>query len=100
MLPPLATIPGPSKEYLDQDELRLWLGISRPTLRKLIRAKVLPSGRPRLPRTRRHYWTKEVAAVAKWILDHPDRFEGVVEAAPRKRRTKNNETVADGASEK
>jgi hypothetical protein len=78
MLPSLTTLPGPDREYLDSEELSRWLDIDRKTLRKYVRAKALPAGKPRMGGSR-HYWTREAAAICKWILDHLDRFSGEVE---------------------
>jgi hypothetical protein len=85
MLPSLVTLPAPDREYLDSDELARWLDIDVKTLRKYVREKVMPSGKPRLGGKQR-VWTREVAAVCKWIVDNLDRFNGEVDPVPKKAR--------------
>jgi len=90
MLPSLVFFPAPSEPYLTQAEMANWLGIDEKTLRKYIRRGKLLSGKPRLPGAKQHFWSQEVAALNKKLIDNLDRLEGNVQPVKRKRKPPQN----------
>lgn len=71
-------MPAPEAEYLSQAKLAEWLDLDPDDLRELIRSGVLPKAKQRRGMNR-PVWSRIEAAVCKWIVDNPERFE-VLEA--------------------
>lgn len=66
-------LPAPEPEYLTFTGLADWLGYDKRELRQLIDDGTLPHGRTR-PKRKNLWWTREDAAVCKWLLDNRPRF--------------------------
>lgn len=66
-------LPQPATEYLTQTALAVWLDLDPRTVRRLLEAGRLPAGRLR-PLEKRRFWTREDAAVAKWLVENSQRF--------------------------